>query len=141
MSDGQVDADDIYSDYASAYLRLINAYRLDPDAALKACSWGKFQIMGDNHMQCGEKMLANFVKKMCSSETAQIDLLAEFIRNKPRAWKDPKNKALGKEVSLWDAVRIKDWAAIAFNYNGPSYKTYSYDTKLKNAYEKHKKNS
>lgn len=97
MSDGQVDADDIYSDYASAYLRLINAYRLDPDAALKACSWGKFQIMGDNHMQCGEKMLANFVKKMCSSETAQIDLLAEFIRNKPRAWKDPKNKALGKE--------------------------------------------
>ena len=141
MSDGKVDAGDIYSDYASAYLRLINAYRLDPNAALKSCSWGKFQIMGDNHVLCGYKNLKDFVTEMCTSEAAQIGLLAEFIRNKPRAWKDPKNKALGKEVSLWDAVKTKEWAAIAFNYNGPGYKTYSYDTKLKNAYEKHKKNS
>ncbi|PKO85846.1 MAG: hypothetical protein CVU18_17990 [Betaproteobacteria bacterium HGW-Betaproteobacteria-12] len=141
MSDGQVDADDIYSDYASAYLRLINAYRLDPNAALKSCSWGKFQIMGDNHVLCGEKELANFVKKMCTSEAAQIGLLAEFIRNKPRSWKNPKNKVLGKEISLWDAVKTKDWAAIAFNYNGPGYKTYGYDTKLKNAYEKHKQST
>ena len=141
MSDGQVDVDDIYGDYASAYLRLINAYRLDPDAALKSCSWGKFQIMGDNHAMCGEDKLRNFVKKMCTSEDAQIGLLAEFIRQKPRAWKDRKNKALGKEISLWDAVKTKDWAAIAFNYNGPGYKTYGYDTKLKNAYDKYKKSA
>jgi len=141
MSDGKVDTDDIYNDYASAYLRLINAYRLDPEAALKSCSWGKFQIMGYNHVLCDEGKLQNFVKKICASEAAQIGLLAEFIRNKPRSWKDPKNKTLGKEISLWDAVKTKNWAAIAFNYNGPGYKTYSYDTKLKNAYEKYKQST
>jgi LysM repeat protein len=141
MSDGKVDANDIYSDYASAYLRLINAYRLDPDAALKSCSWGKFQIMGANFELCGERDVKEFIAKICASEAAQIGLLAEFIRRKPRSWKDPKNKALGKETSLWDAVKTKNWAAIAFNYNGPDYKKYSYDTNLKNAYEKHKKSA
>ncbi|MBK1613915.1 hypothetical protein CKO44_10590 [Rubrivivax gelatinosus] len=30
---------------------------------------------------------------------------------------------------------------IAFNYNGPGYETYSYDTKLKSAYEKYRSES
>ena len=47
--------------------------------------------------------------------------LRAFIRNKSR---------------LWTAVKTKDWQAIALNYNGPGYKTFSYDTKLKAAYEK-----
>lgn len=102
---------------------------------------GKFQIMGANFELCGARDINEFVAKMCGSEATQIGLLASFIRRKPRSWKDPKNKALGKEISLWDAVKTKNWAAIAFNYNGPGYKTYSYDTKLKNAYEKQKKST
>lgn len=139
MHDGKVDDDDIYASYATSYLRLINAYRLDPDAALKSCSWGKFQIMGANHELCDEPSLKKFVNKMCTSNAAQIKLLAGFIRNKPRAWKDPKNKKLGKEISLWDAVKTKNWRAMAFNYNGPAYETYHYHTKLENAYEQYKK--
>lgn len=138
LHDGRIDADDVYSDYASAYLRLINAYRLDPDAALKSCSWGKFQIMGDNFRLCSSEDIGDFVDSMCTSELKQIALVAEFIRNKPRAWKVSKNKALGKEISLWDAVKTKNWQAIAFNYNGPGYKTFNYDTKLKAAYEKYR---
>lgn len=137
MPDGIVEATDIYSDYSSSYLRLINAYRLDPDAALMACSWGKFQIMGANFALCGQSDVVKFVDMMCASEASQIELVAEFIQRKPRAWKNPRNKALGLEISLWDAVKTKDWAAIAFNYNGSGYRTYSYDTKLKAAYEKH----
>lgn len=137
MSSGKVGAGDIYSDYASAYLRLINAYRLDSTAALKSCSWGKFQIMGQNYSLCGARNINVFVEKMCASELEQIKLVTEFIRNKPRAWKNAKNTALGREISLWDAVKTKNWAAIAFNYNGPSYKTYNYDTKMKAAYEKY----
>ena len=137
MHDGKVDADDIYSSYSSSYLRLINAYRLAPDAALKSCSWGKFQIMGENFKLCGQPDIDAFVEEMCTSEASQIALIAEFIRNKPRAWKNSKNKKLGKEISLWDAVKTKNWSAIAFNYNGPSYKTYKYDTLMKAAYEKH----
>lgn len=53
-----------------------------------------------------------------------------------------KNKALGKEVSLWDAVKTKNWHAIAFNYNGENYKQENdYDRLLKEAYEYHGKAS
>lgn len=138
MHDGKVGEADVYASYATSYLRLLNAYRLDADAALRSCSWGKFQIMGANHGLCEEPDLRQFVDKMCTSEAAQIGLLAAFIRNKPRAWKDPKNKKLGKEISLWDAVKTKDWRAIAFNYNGPAYETHSYHTKLQSAYEQYK---
>jgi murein DD-endopeptidase MepM/ murein hydrolase activator NlpD len=141
MSDGKVDADDVYSSYASSYLRLINAYRLDATAALKSCSWGKFQILGTNYNLCGTATPAAFVKQMCTSDAAQIGLLAEFIRKKPQSWISLSNKKLGKEISLHEAVKTKNWAAIAFNYNGSDYKKHDYDTKLKGAYERLKKST
>ena len=141
MHDGQVDKDDIY-DNKQDYLRLINAYRLDQDAALKSASWGKFQIMGENFSICGAPNIRVFAAQMCKNEAGQIELLARFIRNKPKAWKDPKNKALGKEISLWDAVKTKNWHAIAFNYNGPAYKKDNdYDRLIKEAYEQYCKKS
>jgi LysM repeat protein len=121
MPSGEVEERDIYSDRASAYLRLIEAYRLDEEAALKSCSWGKFQVMGDNFAACGAEDLDEFVNAMCTSEYEQLRMLSGFIRKKPR---------------LWAAVKTRDWEAIALNYNGPGYKTFSYDTKLKAAYEK-----
>ncbi|WP_375212901.1 N-acetylmuramidase domain-containing protein [Aquabacterium sp.] len=139
MQDGKVRPSDIYSDFASAYLRLINAHRLDADAALRACSWGKFQIMGDNFGLCGTKDAMTFVGKVCRSEAHQLSLMAAFIRKMPAPWKDPHNKKAGKGMSLWDAIKAKDWAQIAYNYNGPNYRTYHYDTKLKAAYEALKK--
>lgn len=134
MHDQRVDADDVYSDYATSYLRLIKAFELDANAALQSCSWGKFQIMGSNFSLCEEDSVESFVRKMCKSETGQIGMLALFIKNKPRAWKNPKNKRLGKEISMWDAVKQKNWRAIAFNYNGPAYAKYSYDIKFEDAY-------
>lgn len=139
MSDGVVDKDDTYGDFASAYLRFINAFRLDAGAAMKSCSWGKFQIMGANYALCGAASVKEFVEKMCTSDAAQISLLAGFIQNKPAAWKDNKNKKLGKKMSLHEAVKARDWALIAYNYNGAGYKKYDYDTKLKAAYEYLKK--
>lgn len=56
---------------------------------------------------------------MCVNEKWQLEALANFIRHKPRAWKNPKNKAPGKEISLWDAVKTKNWQEIAFNFNDP----------------------
>ena len=77
--------------------------------------------MGDNFAACDAGGLDEFVNAMCTSEYEQLQMLAGFIRNKPR---------------LWAAVKTKDWKAIALNYNGPGYKTFSYDTKLKAAYGK-----
>jgi LysM repeat protein len=136
LHDGRVDADDTYGSYTDSYLRLINAYRLDAEAALKSCSWGKFQIMGRNHKLCGSPSVEGLVDQMCTSERRQLELLAQFIQRKPPGWKDAKNKSLGREISLWDAVKTKNWQAIAFNFNGPGH--INYDTKLRQAYEKHR---
>lgn len=139
MHDKKVDADDIYGTHASSYLRLINAYRLDEDAALKSCSWGKFQILGENHAICSARGLKSFISTMARSEAGQLEMLAGFIQRKPQAWKDRKNRKLGKEISLHDAVKTKNWRAIAFNYNGPQYEKNRYHTRLEAAYESLKK--
>ena len=124
MQDGVVEQRDVYSDAANAYLRLIKAFRKSPDAALKSVSWGKFQVMGENHLACGMPQLDDFMQAMCSGEKGQLQLLAGFIQKNPR---------------LHKAVQEKDWANIALNYNGPGYKTYAYDTKLATAYIEIKK--
>lgn len=122
--DNRVNLDDVYHSSASSYLRLMNAYRVDKQAALQSASWGKFQIMGANYKVCSVDSIEEFVRAMCSGDLGQIKLLSGFIQ---------KNKR------LHEAVRKKDWAQIAFHYNGPSYKTYQYDSKMQQAYNELKK--
>ena len=101
MHDGRVDANDIYANYASSYLRLINAFRLDPDAALKSCSWGKFQIMGANHALCGEKTdVKGFVAAMAHSERAQLDLVGQFIRQTASVERREQQDARQGDIAL-----------------------------------------
>lgn len=114
---------DRYGSYSTSYLRLINAYRLDPEAALASCSWGKFQIMGGEYQNCGLRSAKALAILMCGGESSQIELLAGFIQH----------KASGK---LWKAVKEKDWPHIALYYNGGGYKKNAYDTKMQAAYEK-----
>lgn len=118
LPDGHVDRDDLY-DNQQDYLRLINAYRLDKEAALMSASWGKFQIMGVNYTVCRIPSVFAFVEKMCQNEAGQIELLAQFIRN---------------QNPLWEAVKSKEWITIARLYNGKEYWKNKYDEKLKAAY-------
>ncbi len=123
MSSGHIEVTDQYGDSAKSYLRLVNAYRLNPEAALKSCSWGMFQIMGDEHQgSCGVP-LKDFMTKMCSGEGGQLEMLSLFI----------EKKASGR---LLTAARAKDWARIAYYYNGPGYEILSYDKRLESAYKK-----
>lgn len=94
--------------------RLMDAYFYDPVAALRACSWGRYQVLGENAENLGYSSVFRFVEKMMASERAQLEAFARFI-----------------EINdLDDALREKDWAAFARSYNGPSYADNNYDTKL-----------
>lgn len=104
------------------YVRLARAYQLDPDAALKAPSWGKFQILGENFKACGFNTVADFVRAMTISEGEHLKAFIRFL--------------LGNRRAL-DAIRKKDWAALARQYNGPKYADFKYDTKLAAAYAKY----
>lgn len=109
-----------YDLYGQSYERLAKAYSLDKEAALKACSWGKFQLMGYNHRLCGYDSISNFIKAMCTSEKEHLSAFVQFIKSDSR---------------LTQAVKAKDWAAFALKYNGRGYKKNRYDEKMKEAYE------
>lgn len=104
------------------YLRLTTAININRAAALKSASWGMFQVMGMNYAQCGCKDIEEFVDKMKSSEEDQLMLTIKFLKNN----------------SLLFYLNNHNWASFARSYNGPSYATNNYDTKLAQAYSKYK---
>jgi hypothetical protein len=100
--------------------RLEDAAAHDLGAALKACSWGLFQILGSNHIAAGYPSLGEFVEAMHSGVGAHLDAFVSFVQS----------------MGLDEALRRHDWAAFARGYNGPAYATNQYDTKLENAWKK-----
>lgn len=102
--------------------RLDRAVQLDREAALKSCSWGRFQIMGFNHDFCGHDTVQSFVNAMYRSEREQLDCFVQFLIHQ----------------GLCPPLRRLDWAAFARGYNGPRYFENEYDKKLASAYEMYK---
>jgi len=99
---------DIYGPSGIAqYKRLSKAYQLDKEAALYACSWGKFQIMGFNYAAAGYKDVFCFVKGISSGDPAHIKAFLRFAKS---------NKVLLK------GLQEKDFEMIAQGHNGDSWK-------------------
>jgi hypothetical protein len=110
-----------YGSYASQYGKLARAMKIDATAALKACSWGSPQILGENHAVAGYPSAAKMVEAFAESEDEQLMAMARFIVSK----------------KLGPALKRGDWAAFAKGYNGSGYKKNKYDTKLAAAFTKH----
>lgn len=96
------------------------AFSLNPRAAMMACSWGKFQIMGFNHTACGFSTVGAFVDAMKESEGRHLDAFVEFVISN----------------SLEKFLRKLDWASFANGYNGEGYRKNKYDTKMAAAYRR-----
>jgi len=108
---------------AAQHNRYEDARALNRDAANKACSWGAFQILGENHKICGFETSQEFVDAMWTGGTsAHLDSFVNFIQ---------ANKLDG-------ALRAKNWAAFARGYNGPAYAQNAYDKKMAAAYARWK---
>lgn len=99
------------------------AFALDPIAAMKSCSWGKFQIMGFNYAMCGYDSVGDFVDAMKESEGKQFDAFVNFVIS----------------AGLADELRAHKWEAFAEGYNGPDYKKNDYHNKLPKAFAKFSK--
>ncbi len=103
------------------YDRLIQAIKIsdgDPDAALKSCSWGLFQVMGFHSDALGYESVREFVNEMSTGEDAHLRAFVKFIE---------VNKLAAK-------LRANDWDDFAKRYNGAGYKTNQYDVKLARAF-------
>jgi len=109
-----------YGKFSKQYGKLERAYALNPDAALRSVSWGRFQIMGNNYKAAGFTSAAKFVLAMTRSEAEHLKAFVNFVK---------------ADHTMLNALRRKDWAGFAKRYNGPSYAKYQYDTKLADAYK------
>lgn len=114
-----------YKGGVAEHARLQKARFINRDAANSSASWGLFQIMGNNYADCGCRSVSEFVERMCKSESEQLMLFIAFIK---------KNK-LHRHLQ----GQNKSWDKFAAGYNGASYEENKYDTKLEDAYNKHKK--
>lgn len=101
------------------YTRLYEAMVLDPVAAIKACSWGKFQVLGSNHNGWPDPV--SFARAMQVSENNHLKSFEAYCVTN----------------HLIQHLKTKDWAKFAAGYNGANYKEYDYDTKMANAYKKY----
>ena len=110
-----------YGKFSEQYTKLESAFKLDPDAALRSASWGRFQIMGNNFKAAGFAAVGDFVLKLTKSESEHLKSFSTFVEN---------------DKKMLSALQNKDWPAFAKAYNGPGYKKNSYDTKLKSAFER-----
>lgn len=90
--------------------------------ALDCCSFGSFQIMGENATKCGyansHEMLSAYDAK---GENEQLEGFCKFLIN----------------TKLDDELRDGNWAGFAKGYNGTAYRKNMYDLKLKAADEKY----
>ncbi|WP_426136112.1 N-acetylmuramidase family protein [Pseudomonas sp. PWP3-1b2] len=105
-------------DQATAWRTLADAFKLDPQAALKSASYGMFQIMGFNFAACGYKNVTDFVVAMKLNAGNHLKAFVGFCSKTP---------------PLIKAMRNKDYVGMASNYNGDDYG--DYDKRIKKAYE------
>jgi hypothetical protein len=104
----------------------MRAANLDFEVALKACSWGGFQIMGESYKSCGCSTIFEFVNKFLSGTSGQMEIFISFMKNE-------KKEAV-------DGLREHKWEKVATSYNGSSWKTHNpdYAKNLQAYYEKFK---
>lgn len=110
---------DLYLGGLPEWDRLNAAIALDKDAAIKSTSWGLGQVMGMHYEALGYASVDEWVRLMNRSEADQIEAMARFIKANPGAYEGLVNK---------------DWATLAYNYNGEAYAENQYDVKLAEAY-------
>ncbi|MFK7785626.1 MAG: N-acetylmuramidase domain-containing protein [Crocinitomicaceae bacterium] len=97
------------------------------DAAYASASWGLFQIMGFHFKNLGFASVDHYVSTMYVHEREHLKAFGQFISI---------TKVSGKPLLHW--LQKKNWAKFAYGYNGSDYAKNNYDTKLLNAYNKHK---
>ena len=111
-----------YKGGPAEYPRFSRAFTIDPESAMKSCSWGAYQIMGFNHRQAGFKTVGEMVEALKTGENAQLIAFATFIK---------------ADKALHQALQDKNWEKFAQLYNGPAYRKNAYHTKLAEAYQRY----
>lgn len=107
-----------YEGYGREYDRLNKAQQIDMDCAIKSCSYGLFQIMGEHHLLCGYHSPLAFKEAMDFSEINHLHAFINFVKGNP---------------GLLSAVKQRNYEKIAILYNGKNAIENNYANKLREA--------
>ena len=108
----------------STLKRLRKAMEIDKSSALKACSYGLFQLMGSSYKEAGFKSIKAFAKAHKSSEKAQVKAFLKAAKSQ-KTLKDLQNK---------------DWEAFTNKFVTSEIGPKEYAKKLAKTYKKEKLN-
>lgn len=103
--------------------KLAEACMLDPLAALKSISIGKFQVLGEYYTQCGYPHPIYMLWAARNTELAHYWMLRDYILKVANL----------KSAFLKLSTNAESCRAFARGYNGIGYEKYSYHIKLANA--------
>lgn len=102
------------------YAWLQAAAKIDPDAAMKACSWGSTQILGENHSMVGYPTVGEMVLAFMDDEENHVEAMVNYIL----------------ATGIADDMKAERWDTVARIYNGPGYKKNGYHTKMAREFAK-----
>jgi len=112
-----------YGPFSAQYDKFADACALDPEAAFRACSWGAFQVLGENAVAIGYSSAWDMAISLVTGEAAHLETYVRFI------------EANGLQDEL-RACRPHDPAScVPFvrKYNGEGYKAFDYHIKFADA--------
>lgn len=102
------------------WIRFDRACKINREAAIKACSWGRYQVLGENYRMTGSTDPQNFVNRMFKGDLEHLMMFVSYII----------------KAGLQDELAAEDWKQFASGYNGAYYFRNKYDTKLAAAKKK-----
>lgn len=109
-----------YGKSSEQYPRLLKAMQIDETAALKACSWGLGQVLGENHKMLGYATPQAMVKAFMDDEEYHLKGIIDYLIN----------------AGIDDDLREHRWQTVARVYNGPGYAEHNYHGRMAAAYAK-----
>lgn len=103
---------------SDSYPRLIEAIKIDENAALKACSIGLSQVLVENHSSVGYATPQAMWQAFMDDEEEHVEAMLRFIL----------------ATGIDDDLRAERWETVARIYNGPRYRENGYHTKMAQAF-------
>ena len=103
----------------SSWGKLTDACAKDPEAALGACSWGKFQVLGLYWSSFGYASAWELAHSMTLGEAAHYELFARYI----------EHNNMSDELRAVSADP-ESCRAFASGYNGSGYRKFAYHTRI-----------
>lgn len=113
-----------------SYPRLLQAIKIDETAALKACSWGMFQVLGENAESLGYSSVQAFVRDMMADEENHLAAAIEFIKV------NRLDDDLQRLAALKRPTTASDCSSFTRVWNGPGHLKNDYPAKMARAHNK-----